>query len=777
MSAAKSGYITAWSNSTPNEYKRYEVQIALAPASPAHSGTAISGTVRSAPYNQIVESPTVRLLKDGALLQTTTATAKGWYMFDGLDAATTYTVNVTKTGFVPYSNGVTTGAENSVTLYDPILSPLYTLRFNLRDSHTLALITDDMGVVLGNGQNARTTTGIVNFADIPMGSMGYTITGSGHETITGTVVMDQNQNLTIYVPQAVVVPTTVAAITTTPPPSLISVSGTVRAMITGGSLAGANVTIVQGSTTRYAITPANGAYNISGLMYNQECTINVTKASFTHTAFKFTPVGSDKFLVDLYMQYLNEETDPSLPPEPGCAGAGGMVLGGVFHQLITQPTVTVSNATWSGPATINGDGVWWLGTLKPNSPYNVTAAASGYVTKIVPFTTGAATTFTTVDVVLDQVYTLTINVRDAASNALITATSAQVKCSNGQTKNTTGGIAVFPNLAYNTYTFQATCTGYSQNGISVLVYGSITADLFLQKLPDSGSSEISYTIPPHNVRFVCQNLMGQPLGGINVTAHGTTTTVPDRGIFDAIFGWTDKYTTANLTSVSMHDTTASDGSVVFLMSELLKYRLTFTGTGIDQTIDIYPQESVYVITLGDRPFDAPAATAVNTTVWAVAPEGADAVLHAYYRDTASRTTSVVFTVRNQTHVVYTQTYANQATVTASYTVPHESGVSYTWGIVAQHQDHGKIEKWNGITLHSKLIDLGLEEVYYLWISIAALIMFTALFTGMNARYGYVLVPAFSMILWYIGWLPISSVVVFSAAAVGLLLAISRGSGG
>jgi hypothetical protein len=117
-----------------------------------------------------------------------------------------------------------------------------------------------------------------------------------------------------------------------------------------------------------------------------------------------------------------------------------------------------------------------------------------------------------------------------------------------------------------------------------------------------------------------------------------------------------------------------------------------------------------------------------------------------------------------------------ATASDSYVVAHTSGASYVWGVVASHQDFGTVEKWNGITLHSRLIDLGLEEVYYVWISIAAIIMFTAIFSGSNSKYGYILVPLFAGILWWIGWMPVSFLVWSSMLAVGVIAYFTRAQG-
>ncbi len=771
---SKTGYVPFNATSTFTEYKRYEVAIALMPESPEHTGEAVFGTVRSYPHGQTVESPAVRILHDGTLVDSTTGTAKGWYLFDGLTANETYTIEVDKEGYLTYSNAVVTGSGgNSLTEMDPMLTPCFSLTVNLKDDVTLAAITSQMAVVLGDGQSAQTTTGTVTFGNVSMGTLGVSVIGSGYQNYAATASMLEDRNETYYLHASSVVPTTAAPIVTTPTPAIVSLSGTVYAAMTGGTLSGANVSFTQGSLTRYATTDANGDYSIPNVQNGALSTINVSKADYTHTAFSFTLAGSSSYVVDLYMTYLMESDDPTHAPVTGKAGAGGVVLGGPYHELVESYAVTASNGTWSGTATIDGNHAWYFTDLEPGEPYTFEAAAAGYVTDSVEATTGAADTFTTVTIVLDQLYDITIRVRDADTSALILQ-SVEVVSSFGVTQTTTNGTTVFTNVQYGTWTFQATSDGYQQGGVSLLAYGDLAQDIYLSKAPTSGESSIEYSIPPKHVELVARNLFGVPLAGVAVSVQGQSTTLPDPDILGAIFGWVDDYSEVNLANATMTGTTGTDGAVSFLMTDSVKYLVHFTDSsrGIDQTFELQPYDTQYLYLLGATQI-TPSASMPNVTLWAEGADGTSPELHGYYSDPAGTTTSVRFIVAWQNGTeLYSQTFASSS-VDTSYTVNHTTGAQYVWGMNASTPDRGYIEQWSGITMHSRLIDLGIEEGYYFWISACFLFLFAAFFSGINTRFGFILLPLFAGFLWYVGWLATSPATIGLALVAGMLMYISR----
>lgn len=777
LTTSKSGYTTAYSNSTPTEYKRYDVQIALAPSAPTHTATTVFGTVKCYPLGSFVASPAVRILKDGVLINSTTATEKGFYIFDNLDASTTYTIETEKAGYLDYSNAVVTGTANSLTEMDPMMVPTYSITVVLKDSLTQQTITGLMAVSLGDGQSVQTSTGSATFTAVGMGTNSIAVVGSGYTAQSSTQSITGDQTITLYITPAAVVPTTAVAFTTTPTPAIVNMGGTVYDGMTGGTISGAtvNVTVIQDSISRFDIADSSGVYSVPNIQNNVLVTVNATAAGYTHTAFTFTPVGSTEYLVDLYMYRIDEATNPTHDPVVGQAGAGGMVLGGPYHELVESPTVTASNGTWSGTATIDSGHSWYFTNLEPNSAYNFTVSAAGFVTRTVPATTGAGDSFTVVPVILDGVYDITIQIKEVESSSLILQ-PVQVTCSNGVTQNTSTGSTTFTNLEYATFVFTATCEGYQQGGTSVLAYASHTESLYMTKIPTSADNQIQYSIPPKNVELVARNMMGVALNGVTVSAQGQSTTLPDTSMLGAIFGWTEKYSDVNLANATMTGVTGSDGAISFLMADSVNYQIKFTdpARGIDETVELMPHDSQYLFFLGSNPGQTPVAGMPNMTVWATDVNSSTPILHGHYFDQVGHTTSVTFIVETQNGTpVHNQTWTGQQTVDTTYTVPHVKGAMYVYGFRASTTDRGELEKWDGITLHSRLVDLGIEEGYYFWISLCFLIPFAGIFSGMTVKYGFILLPLFAGLLFYIGWLEISATILTIAIVLGVLMYITK----
>jgi hypothetical protein len=780
LSGAKTGFVTTWSNMTPDEYKRYEFDLVLLNSSVEHTGEVVFGAVRCYPDGATVGGATVQILKDGAEVNSTTAAEKGFYFFDGLDEATTYTIAVQEEGYADYSNAVVTGTGGALTQFDPWLLPQYeySLTVNLKNAVTNETITGLMAVSVG-GQSVQTTTGSVTFDAVSAGACQIAVVGDGYDPYqTDPFDLSANTTQTLYITPGIVVVTTTPGMTPTPTPAIIDMGGTVYDGMTGLPIQGATVTVEmgQGGTTRTDTSDSNGVYGIQNLQNGVLTTVNATAAGYEHTPFSFTPQGAAEYVVNVVMYRTDESTNPTIDPQAGLAGAGGMVLGGDMHLPLDSPTVVASNGTWSGDATVTAEGVWYFDSLEPNTAYNFTASDEGYITNTVGATMGGPDSFTVVEIVLAGVYDVTIEIHDAESYAIIYQ-PISLTLSDGTKGNTSTGSYTFNNLQYASYVVTAASEGYTAGGLSFVAYGDHTEYLYLSKLPVSGGSSIDYSIPPKHVELVARSIFGAPLSGVAVTVQGQSTTLPDPGLLDAIFGWTDDYSSVNLANATMTGTTGPDGAVSFLLTDTVRYLVTFTDPtrGISQTTELYPHDTQYIYVLGSAGA-TPAATMPNMTLW-TEDAGATTTLYGHYSDPAGTTTALRFIVELQNGTILTevlnQSYAGQQTVTASHAVNHTTGDQYVWGWRATTPERGDLEQWSGTTLHSRLIDLEIEEYWYFWISACFLFIFAGLFSGMTSRFGFILLPLFALLLWYIGWLDTSIATLGIAMIAGVLMYISR----
>jgi hypothetical protein len=302
---------------------------------------------------------------------------------------------------------------------------------------------------------------------------------------------------------------------------------------------------------------------------------------------------------------------------------------------------------------------------------------------------------------------------------------------------------------------------------------------------DPASGGISYTtIYPHSVQFICMNQYGMPIQGVNVTVQGFNTTFPDENMLLAIFGWTSLYSADKLQTANMTGVSGRDGGVVFMMTELIRYRINFVkeSEGINETYEMYPKDSFYSIVLitGNYVGGVPVTKLlrVNGSLWAVSNETVT-TLHGWYEDPNNMTSNVQFVVYNASEdLIYSENINTQTwNVSWSYDLSHVTGLQYTWGMNAT-QTAGYYTLYNGVTLHSRLIDLGIPEMYYAWICIAFLSIFANFFSGRLTDQGLVLFPIMVGIFWYVGWLNVFSyegipVVVAFVMVMGILMYIRR----
>jgi hypothetical protein len=591
--------------------------------------------------------------------------------------------------------------------------------------------------------------------------------------------MTGDRSEALYITPSVIPITTTPGLTPTPMPAIVNLGGKVYDAMTGQPITGAsvNVTTVQGEIARSDTTDGAGAYSIANIQNNVLTTINASATGYTHQAFSFTPVGSAQYALNLYMYRTDESTNPTHAPTAGLAGAGGTVLGGPYHELVESPTVTASNGTWSGAATVDSNHVWYFTDLEPGQAYNFTAAASGFITQTVQATMGTENSFTVVPIILDALYDVTITVKDSASYALILQ-PVQLTLSNGLTGNTSTGSYTFTNLEYATYVVSAASEGYTQGGISFLAYGDHTEYLYLSKTPSGPSSSIEYAIPPKHVDLIARNIFGAPLSGVNVTVQGQSTTLPDPSILDAIFGWVDDYSEVNMANVTMTGVTGSDGGVSFMMTDAVRYLVTFTDPtrGISETVELMPHDTQYMFILGSMSA-TPSAGMPNMTLWVDGEEGASPALRGYYSDPAGTTSALYFIVESINGTTRTEV-GNQSlgavqTASPSYTVNHTTGAMYSWGFRATTPDRGVLQQWNGITLHSRLVTLPIEESAYFWISMILVFVFAGLFSGNNIKYGFVAFPMFCGVLWYIGWLDVAGITLGIVMVLGVLMYLAK----
>jgi PKD repeat protein len=460
----------------------------------------------------------------------------------------------------------------------------------------------------------------------------------------------------------------------------------------------------------------------------------------------------------------------------------GTAIAGIVYDYATYAaqsgaTVTLSNNTWSDTNTTSATGWYLFDNLAPSTSYDISVVKNGYVTNETTVSAGVQNSITYSYIFITPVHSLGIDIYDLDTLSRIYSSVSVVLTSGVETANTTATTEGYVNFtnAYDTYVITASCDGYTTYTSSSFVLSTNTTEsIYLDPVPDY-SSNIDYTIPPRSVRFVCQDVFGNRIEGVTVSARGYSTSLPDWGILSVVFGWISPYSNSSLSNDTMSGVTGYDGVITFMMTDSLQYQMNFTEPtrSIDDTLTLTPKDDTYIITLGTRPFTATYEW-VNISLYAEDTNSSYTTLYAIYNDPNLHTTSTNFTVWNVSgSLIYSNVTTGVNSYTDAYAVSHTTGDQYSWGIYAVQTDYGTIQRYSSVTLHSRLIELGLEEVYYTWISIIFLFLMLPMFSGRNTIYGYVVIPVIAGMFYFIGWLNVTYLLITGVIILGIILFMSK----
>ena len=307
-----------------------------------------------------------------------------------------------------------------------------------------------------------------------------------------------------------------------------------------------------------------------------------------------------------------------------------------------------------------------------------------------------------------------------------------------------------------------------------------TVNFFLVPFGSTATGGIGVQYPPHLVRLILVDWMGNPVSGATVTAQGYETTAGAWDWLTALFGFdADKTPLANAT---MTGTTGSDGAIAFTMLENVKYNIRFVkaSDSIDFSVTLYPSGSEYL-------YRVPRSPVVETRKASLAATGADH--NATYSNITGRidietpATNAMYTIRiydaDKVQVASQSTILNTATPNATlvYQVPTEPGAAY---YVRGYLDGNPaaFDQTIVITLRGRIIDLGIDTEFYPWIATILIICIAVLFTGTYIKMGAVIVPCMGAFFWWIGWMPAISILAISTAMIfGVLYYMRKGEAG
>jgi hypothetical protein len=422
-----------------------------------------------------------------------------------------------------------------------------------------------------------------------------------------------------------------------------------------------------------------------------------------------------------------------------------------FNLLVAQDSafyLVVSDSTFNGLsktlALPEGTYYWKV------RPYYTETSTYGAYTPAWNFTLHADYNPSGLAGIAGTVYHIVDGTQVPLSDAIVYIHNEALNWSSNQVTGT-NGYYLFDNLTNNTvYSISAKATGYEDSVteyVTTIPGQRITKNILLTKCI-SGFNCGFYTQP---VTFTLRNLFDASFSGVTATVYkGDELTATETGITD------------------------SSGSVTFMLNKDQKYRVVFSGGGMDTlTFYAYGSSTNYRIlvvsgfpTGGNRNEDISANLTVTTI------NATHSNLSLIYKDNRSSTTAINFYATNlTTGQTCTQTSTSQDTTLSCAVLAlgtYRFGFNATSSIFGFFQQDKTINFGAGTQTNNPLAGK-VDSTLLHWGCIMLLVFVAAMFSVQTVKFGAVIVPAMALVFWSLGWMQVNFIFVATSMCIGVMV--------
>jgi len=508
-------------------------------------------------------------------------------------------------------------------------------------------------------------------------------------------------------------------------------------------------------------------YDYSGISANTAMAVPVVNlnASILSTSIAGDYISVDWIVVEDY------QTNP--PTTSLFTGIQAQPISASFtastNPSSTGNLVTLTDTSTGSPTTWNWtiDGV--ITNTTQNAAYvfstvgthtidlNVTNSTGSFSNLTKTQTVTNASGFNQQDVYMVPHFSITLHIVDS-SNAPIPVVT--VTDNYGQSYTTSNGTAYFTEDA-GAVVFYFAATGYTSKAMSYIVDEGATHTV--QLATAGGTTNIDLRGTPKDVKFHIQSFFGSPITDANVSIQGVSTTTGNWDWLAVLLSISLGETPIN--STEMSGITDSNGDIVFLMLDSIKYNITVTKSGytFPNTI-IAPQASQYTISanMNESWFSGGNNTLkeVNVSVTWANYNGTHSFVNITYDDQTTTTTGGTITVyrdavgrmANATPVSSMDITSSSCSNSTLVTVP-TGGASYGVVVNATTTSGENVVRTFTHSFKGSPVSLpGFTPETLLWLSLFILI-FTAAFAGaLHAPQMAIILCVESWVFWSIGWL-------------------------
>jgi PKD repeat protein len=445
--------------------------------------------------------------------------------------------------------------------------------------------------------------------------------------------------------------------------------------------------VTPGNNTQIWWSQIQNATNTFGVG-NWDIRLNVTNATgfATTTSPYYVNISPPMVLANFTCSPLALTTSDTLSCVDTSTSGGATITNWAWTFEDAPPQ---SATTQNAAITYTSDGVWDV----THGVYNATTGwnnltKNNYVTVSA---SGAFSGFNRQDIMMDGIYTLTLNVKDSVTLGGIPG--AVVATSNGD--NTTTSVLGVATIStnYTALVVQVGASGYLSRAISYVVDRDRTETIYLTPItivPTTvPNTNILYTPKQIEVVVVSYNPAGVVVNNASVTLEAVDNSLQADAQLETLYGINPIAANQLMNgTLIMHGLTDSGGGVVFTVLQSINYKATIVDPrdGKSYIAMLYPGMDPYTIWIGTSPLavNVTANTYLNTTkIFVTQPNVGNITMNMQYQNKLGTTTSVVFTVKHQNNLTtaYQTTIAGFGTsmVYANYTVPNVRGQGYFYG--------------------------------------------------------------------------------------------------
>jgi hypothetical protein len=270
-----------------------------------------------------------------------------------------------------------------------------------------------------------------------------------------------------------------------------------------------------------------------------------------------------------------------------------------------------------------------------------------------------------------------------------------------------------------------------------------------------------------------QDWYGNPQANVQVKVQGYNTTTGTFSFLSELLGLSVSQTP--ILTQNMSGMTGQDGAIDFILDPSVSYKMDFTkGTAINLSWQLYPKEDYYLLAVPPSSASVNAVCSnINSSLTHTPYNATYESLGLNYNDPSGSTTLVNFYVQDINRTYLNLTSSTASTWIPSYNVNSSFGNTYFWGFNASSgacsASFGNVQV---ITFKNggRLIDLHFKNTnWYQIVSVSLIVFVAALFSAKKVKFGSVVLPLFSAMLYVFGWFSVNPIILASAIVIGILV--------